>query len=403
MLVMSAALLADARTVGAQTYGAGPLTSSLANTEPKSGALTWGHVKIAPGMTVQEAGTDDNVFDEKENPKKDQVFRGTPDTAVFMRTRFVQLSTYVGSELQYYNKYRNESSVGFEGRGRVDLLLGRLQPFFGAAHTHNRTRPTEEIDVRARQRLEEVSGGIGYELGQYNHVFAGVYRYRTDYRNAIEDGIDLSRSMNLETTKYMTGVRTALTPMANLTLQAGYQEDRFQVETERGTNRRVLDATVLIMPEAVISGQVQLSYQDVEMFDKTLEPFRGVTSTASITYPFLEIGRLNVSMVKGLSYAFDPAEGYYKELTGFLVYTQRIVNQFDLQLRGSLTAFDYGFREGVPPHRDKLDTASGSLGYNLKNRTRVAVNYESARRRSVVKDIRDYDRHRWFVSWLFAF
>lgn len=398
MVVMMLPPAADA-----QNFGAGPLTSTLTDTEPTTGTLTWGRVRLAPGMTVQELGTDDNVFDEKVDPKSDWVFRGTPDVSMFTRLRFAQLSTYVGSELAYYHKYSAERSAGVEGRGRLDLLLGRLRPFFGAGHTNTRTRPNAEIDVRAKRRLEEVSGGVGYELGQYNHVFAGLYRYRIDYRNAFEEGVDLSRTLNMETTKYMAGIRTAVTPLAMLTLQGGFQEDRFEELLERNTDRNVADATLKIGTEAVLSGEVSVSYQWMEPRDPLVRPFRGITSTIGVTYPFLEVGRVTVSFIRGFNYSFDVDEAYYKEMTGNLVYTHRLGGNYDLQLRGSLSAFDYGFRQGVPHRRDKLDSAAGSLGYNLRNRTRIAVNYESARRRSPVFDERDYDRHRWFFSWLYAF
>jgi len=53
---------------------------------------------------------------------------------------------------------------------------------------------------------------------------------------------------------------------------------------------------------------------------------------------------------------------------------------------------------------DQADSAAGgSLGYNLRNRTRIAVNYEYARRRSVEIVSRNYDRRRIFLSWSFTF
>ena len=70
---------------------------------------------------------------------------------------------------------------------------------------------------------------------------------------------------------------------------------------------------------------------------------------------------------------------------------------------GARAAFDYEARPTLPAHTDTLDTAAGSVGYNLRNKTRIALNYEYARRRSPVFAERNYDRRRVFLSWQFAF
>ena len=64
---------------------------------------------------------------------------------------------------------------------------------------------------------------------------------------------------------------------------------------------------------------------------------------------------------------------------------------------------DYGFREGAVARKDTLDLATGGLGYNLRNRTRVSLNYEYSRRRSPALAERNYDRRRIFTSWTYAF
>ena len=85
------------------------------------------------------------------------------------------------------------------------------------------------------------------------------------------------------------------------------------------------------------------------------------------------------------------------------MYTHMIYGQFDARIQGGRSWFDYGNTYDTPAHTDKLDTIAGSVGYNLRNRTRVAVNYEYARRLSDVLADRNYDRRRVFVSWVYAF
>ena len=122
-----------------------------------------------------------------------------------------------------------------------------------------------------------------------------------------------------------------------------------------------------------------------------------------LTYSLLEVGRLNLGLTRGLEYSFDTAEAYYLENSAMLAYTHRVVGVIDVQVRAARSYFDYSARETLIAHKDTLDTAAGSLGYNLRNRTRVALNYEYSRRRSPELAVRNYERRRVFLSWLFAF
>jgi hypothetical protein len=148
---------------------------------------------------------------------------------------------------------------------------------------------------------------------------------------------------------------------------------------------------------------VTLSYRDMNFADPGIRPYRGLLGTASLTYPFMEIGRFSVVLGRGIEYSFDTAEAYYLEQSAMVAYTHRLFGEFDAQIRGTWASFDYEARQTVPQHTDTFQSGAGSVGYNLRNRTRVAVNYEFARRRSPAIAVRNYERRRAFLSWQFAF
>lgn len=391
------------RPVMAQAVGAGPLTSSLTTTEPQSGVFTWGRVKFAPGLVIDELGQDPNVFDEKDNPKTDYVFRGTPDISVFTSTRFTRLSGYVGSELAYYHEYKEERSIGREYRGRLDFLFSRLQPFIAGGETRTRSRPNGEIDVRAARTEQEISGGIAYELSLHSLAYVSAVRYINKFRNAIEEGIELSTALDRESIHYSAGIKTDITTLAAVTVSGGYHEDRFVSEPLRDSDIIDVSTTLRIGAEAVVSGVVTVSYRDFKPVDPLVAPNQGVAVEAALTYPFLEIGRLSVSARRGLEYSFDIREAYYQETSVNASYTHRLFGDIDFQARGSKSLFEYGFREGLPERTDTLESVAASIGYNIRNRTRVALNYEYARRQSPAFEERNYDRGRIYLSWLYAF
>lgn len=394
---------ADARAQS--NVGSGPLTSTLSDTEPTSGVLSLGLIKFAPGITVREIGWDSNVFDQppEESPKEDFVVAMQPDVSAFTRLRFVRLSAYAGSELTYYNTYDSERSVGHAVRGRVDFLLSRVRPFFGAGQTKTRTRPNGEIDVRADRRDEELSTGLAFDLSPTSLVYGSAYQTRYAFEDAFEDGVNLGESLTREGRNYQLGLKTDLTPLLSVQLFGAYQEDRFEAVPLRDSESKIGTAMFRIAPDAVVTGTIQVSYRDQTFADPGLKPYRGVVGLAAITYPFMEIGRFSLALSRNVEYSFDAGEAYYLEHSATLSYTHRLFGEVDAQVRGGRSWFDYDARETEPAHEDKLDTVGGSVGYNLRNRTRVALNYELARRRSPQFAVRNYERRRVYLSWLFAF
>ncbi len=384
------------------SVGSGPLTSTLTETEPTSGVLNLGPVKLAPGITIDQIGTDSNVFHESKDPKDDFVASGRPDVSIFTRLRFVQVSAYAGAELTYFKKYSSERSVGYAGRARVDVLLSRLFPFVGYGQTKTRERPNSEIDARADNLQTETSGGLGFRWSDTSAVYVSAIRSKTRYEDAFEEGVDLGQALNRHTDDFNGGVRTALTPLTSLTLTGGYARDLFTGDPTRNADRRYVNGTFTFAPQALFNGEATIGVQDFKAEDPLVEPYRGFIASMALTYPLLEIGRLNFSFVRSLEYSFDAAEAYYISSLFNLTYTQRLRGAVDAQVKGGRTLSDYGSREGSPPRRDTVDTLSGGLGYNLRNRTRVGLSYEYSQRRSVEPD-QNYDNRRIFLSWMYAF
>ena len=61
------------------------------------------------------------------------------------------------------------------------------------------------------------------------------------------------------------------------------------------------------------------------------------------------------------------------------------------------------FAKASAARTDTLDAVAASVGYNLRNRTRISLNYELAERRSPAYVERNYDRTRIYLSWAYAF
>ncbi|HWI19294.1 MAG TPA: outer membrane beta-barrel protein [Vicinamibacterales bacterium] len=404
LLVMG--LCAWPRQAAAQSsVGSGPLTGTLGDTEPTTGVISLGRLKLAPGLTISELGWDDNVFDEsaEEVPDEDYVASFTPDLSLYSRLRWVRLSAYGGSTLTYFREFDSENSVGYAWRGRADFLISRVRPFVAAGNTRSRTRPNGEIDIRPDRVEEEYSGGLAFDLGAHSLIYASGIYAANRFDNAVQDGIDLAETLSRESRSGQFGLKTDITPLLSVQIFASYQEDEFRTLPIRNSIAKSGNMIFRITPEAVATGQIALSYRDMHFADPGLRPYRGVLGSAALAYPFMEIGRFTLIAQRGVEYSLDNSEGYYIENSASLAYTHRLFGQVDVQGKVSRSAFDYSARPTEPAHVDTYDSAAGSLGYNLRNRTRVAVNYEYSRRRSPAFSARNYQRRRAFLSWIFAF
>jgi hypothetical protein len=402
-LTIAAVLFASGTPAMAQVnVGSGPLTRALADTEPTTGVLTVGPVKLAPGLVVREIGWDSNVFDEAENPKDDFIISATPDVAAFTRLRFAQLSAYAGGELNYFNTYSQERSAGYHTRARADIPLSRLRPFVGLGKSRTRTRPNGEIDVRADRSEEEISGGVAFDVSRYGQVYGAAYRFRTRFEDAFEDGVNLAPALGRDTWDYTAGMRTELTPFTSLTVSASYRDDIFRFNRNRDAHSRIASAELRIAPEAVVSGLISVGFNDFRPRAPEVRPYRGLIGMVGIVYPFLEIGRVGVEAVRRNEFSFEESDAYFIENSLTLTYTHVLFGELDAQVRGSKSWFNYGFTETSPARQDKLDVIGGSVGYNLRNRTRISMNYEVGRRRSLELPERNYDRRRVFLAWTFA-
>jgi hypothetical protein len=402
-LAIGVAIIGWPLMAGAQGVGSGPLTATLAETEPEAGVIKAGPVSIAPGLTIREMGHDDNVFDEAEDPKEDWVIAGTPDVAVFTRLRFAKISAYAGSEMQYYHRYESERAVGHNLRGRVDFLLSRISPFIGGGSTRNRVRPNGEIDVRADTHTDELSGGLAYDLSPSSLIYASAIQTNNEVLDAFQSGVNLQQSLTRQGTQYQAGLRTELTPLLTMTVSAAQQEDEFKFEPLRNGESRNATVAFRFDSAAVISGGASIGYTDYRPVDPLVKSYRGVVGAGFITYPFLEIGRFNFGYNRSTEYSFDFAEAYYLQNSVTLVYTHRLVGEVDVQGQATRSFFDYGNRVGSAERRDSLESYNGNVGYNLRNRTRISANYEYARRRSPEIASRNYIRRRVYLSWMVAF
>jgi hypothetical protein len=399
-----AALLAVAVPArGQSNVGAGPLTMVLPDTEPAASVLSWGPVRLAPGLQIREVGYDTNVFFEAEDPKEDWMASAMPDLLAYTRLRLFRISAYAGVDFTYYGTYASERSVSDQYRGRVDVLLSKIRPFVGGGYVTERTKPNGEINVRADRLETELSGGVAFDWSPTSRVYGAAGRVATEYRPTEQyEGVALDQSLNRDAYAYSAGFQTALTPLTSLTLKGSLSQDRFRESPERDADTAEVSGEFVFSPQAVLRGTARVGFKDFRANDPAVDPYTGVVLGAGLIVPIMDTARFDFGVLRDTQYSFDEAEAYYVENTFDVTYTHLIFGSVDVQGRGAWSRFDYGNREGQAARRDSLTTWLVGVGYNLQNRTRMSVQFEDARRRSPELAERNYSRRRLFFSWSYT-
>ena len=160
-------------------------------------------------------------------------------------------------------------------------------------------------------------------------------------------------------------------------LRGGFKQD--SSNSIRFATARLQSATPRSrsIADAVVNGSSSFGYQDMQPVDPLVKHFRGLTGSVALTYPLLEIGRFNFGQQHGIDYSFDAQRGVLRRKLASASSTPIGCSaKSTCRCAARKSFFDYGNREARRRGQDTLDSVNGNLGYNLRNRTRVAVNYE---------------------------
>jgi len=125
-----------------------------------------GPLYATPGLTVQEFGVDTNVFNNADE-NSDFTFTLVPRATAWVPfARRALVTTNVGTDVVYFQKYAGERSINPQVKLRGEGSLGRILPFAEGSYLNTRERPNFEIDARLRRTEEGVRAGASIRLSE---------------------------------------------------------------------------------------------------------------------------------------------------------------------------------------------------------------------------------------------
>lgn len=358
-----------------------------------------GPLGLRPSVSINNIGTDSNVFNDPNNPQEDFTATVVPRLVARLRGGRLLLSYGSATDMVYFRKFRNERSINSTTEVRLDADLGRLRPYASAGWVATKDRMNAEIDVRAPRTQRTLMSGARMLVSSRTAIVASVRRFDLDFdAGARFRGVDLSRTLNSRTDSVEAGVQIFLTPLTTFTTSASLQRDRFDAAQERDADTlRVLPA-LQFDPTSLIRGSIAVGYRRFRPLSSDIPDYSGVTVQAGLGYTLVDRTKFELDLARDVQYSFEDLEPYYLSTGGRLTVTHQLVGRLDVQALGGRQTMVYRHRllEG-DVRRDRAETVGGGAGFKLRENMRLGVTFEVNRRLSVLDD-RRYVRRRVYAS-----
>jgi hypothetical protein len=396
--------LARARFAGLLVACVFLVTASVeAQTQPpeaiESMPIHAGPVGLRPSLSINNVGTDSNVFNTAANPQDDFTATIVPRLAARVRGGRLMFSYDASSGFVYFKDFTDEQSVNFGSDLRLDANLGHLQPYISTGWVSTKDRLNAELDVRAPHTQRTIMGGTRILVASRTTLVFNARRLDLDFDEGTKfDGADLAHNLNSRADSVEGGVQLALTPLTTLNLTSSVQRDRFDSAPERNANTIRVTPSLQFDPTSLIRGTVLVGYRHFETLDPALADYSGVIVQVLAGYTLLERTKFDVDLSRDVQYSYEDLEPYYLSTGGRLTVTYQLVGPFDVQAFGGRQSL--GYRSTVvsgETRTDRVDTFGAGAGYRFHLQYRLGFTWEHNRRRSGLPD-RRYQRDRLFAS-----
>ena len=384
---------------------AGAASAQSSSGDPLENAtIRVGPVGINPAIVVRDIGVDNNVFNDRVDPKSDFTFTLTPKADVMFSPRRLRLTYTTAVDYVYFQKYTSERGTNQSSQVRAELDLGHLKPFVAAGVANTRERYNSEIDTRARHNDRTYSAGVGLQLASRTSVTVTARRTTTDFaEGSIFRGEDLSRAFNSRLDAYDATLGLQLTPITSFSLVVTQERQRFDLAKERDSDTSRITPTLTFSPGGLLSGSAAIGYRHFNGRAAELRDFSGLVAIVNISATFLGRHRLDTIFTRDLRYSYEADSPYYLTTGGTATLTSQLAGPFDVKLTGTRQSLDYkhSMSSAATGNDDVYSSYGGGFGFRIRQRMRIGINADWSHRQSDRNLDRTFRNNRVFgtVTW----
>jgi hypothetical protein len=361
-------------------------------------ALHW-----SPTLQLNDFGYDSNVFSTPKTPLWDLTATLVPAMNAAADLTHIQLTGTAKANLAYYERYRQQRSVGGSGSLRAEFPMQRFVPSLTGSYGNVRDVQSFEIVTPQRHQDTSVGAGLGLYIGTRLLASLAARSDTTTYaRDAVAQDVDLARVLDRNTRGATASLRFALTPLTSLVGDAAYAKDRYLSDPSKDQRTLRADIGLDFEPDAVVRGHLAFGYHSLNVVDPTALPYKGYTSDVDLSYLLLSVTRFTGRFSHDTATSIQAP--YYVQTSYGLDVEQQFVGPFSLLVRYNRQLADY---QAIPARHvdgrtDTINTYGTGVSIRFSVSTRMTINYELAQHRSLLPDT-SYDRERVTTSVTMGF
>lgn len=363
--------------------------------------IEFGTLALYPTLQVMDAGIDDNVFNDPQDPQRDYTMTVASRVLSVLRLGSNELLFQAGNDYVWFNESTSERSNNMQYATRFNMSASRFKPYIGVEYARTRVRRSPEIDVRARRVDRNVLGGMAFEVSPRTALIASVRLDDTNYEEGERfRNVALDVALNRSGRGADAGVRYAITPLTTLAVTGGYEEQVFKESHIRDLTRYTLGPTLEFSPEASIRGRVVTAFELFRPKDPALDERMGVAYQALVNWSLFGRTTFDLGAGRNISYSYQDTEPYYLLNNMRLLVTQPIPAGFELYGGYDWQHMEYRWRLGANAASreldrvDKLTVANAGFALRLGQAFHVKLGVEKTRRRSIADPLQNFKRMR---------
>jgi hypothetical protein len=367
----------------------------------ESAQIEFGSLSIYPSLKLADVGIDQNVFNEANAPTRDQTLTVSSQALAVWRVGLNELMFSTGNDYVWFKDSVSERSSNTNYTARFNLSASRFKPYVGAQHNRTSTRPTVEIDTRARRSTRMAVVGSSFNLTERTAITASAQWDETTFDDSEQfRGVDLAEGMNNHAGVYGGGFRYAVTPFTTLSVNGNYRRQIFPESHARDAKSYRVTPRVDFAPEAVIRGSFSAGYERFVPDDPELPENEGIVLEGSLNWTVSSTTLFDLTLGRNVNYSYQDTELYYLQTGARLTVSQRLFGPLGLQGTAERQHLSYRWHRGVSPSpgfEDRIDTAtlvSAGVLVHIGHGMSVLTGVEKASRSSSVDLRQRFNRTR---------
>jgi hypothetical protein len=354
----------------------------------------WGALRFTPGITVDNIGFDNNIFNDSDRQLGDTTAGIGPAINLWTHLGPVRITEKSAGQYLYFKEFENQRSWNTANELRLELPMSRLKPFAIGGYSNTKQRPGFEIDARVRASNNVATLGTNLTLTGKTMLVLSASRSTTAFdQQETFLGTDLAEALNRHTDTEVLQLHYRLTPLTTVVISADAAQDRFDHDRLRNTDSIAIRPGFEFKPFALIAGTVSVGVRHSNVLNNSVQDFQGLVAAVDARYTLTTSTQVSANVNRDLVFSFDEAFPYFAMTSTGLSIKQRITATWDVAAHGAIQTAAYRSVKTVSldtPRTDRGAMVGLGVGYLIGETFRIGLDANYYSRRSQVTQ-RDYD------------